>query len=95
MLNGKRAVDKKLILLGILFTNRKQEVIQNISDENFLKVKHKVFIYDRIMYLMPIVISCLVAMYVENVSQSVSKTLIWIIGTVLIGSVAGYFAQRS
>lgn len=91
----KRAVDKKINSLRDIVYKQEAGSNQNISDENFLKVKHKVFIYDRIMYLMPIVISCLVAMYVENVSQSVSKTLIWIIGTVLIGSVAGYFAQRS
>ena len=91
----KKAIDKKINSLRDIVYKQEAGSNQNISDENFLKVKHKVFIYDRIMYLMPIVISCLVAIYVENVSQSVSKTLIWIIGTVLIGSIAGYFAQRS
>jgi len=90
----KKKLDKKVTSWRDIINKQEVGADQHISSENYTKLKRKVFIYDKILMLFPVVVVYIFSTWVESASKRVSYVMGAIMICIFIGTLCGYFAIK-
>ncbi len=86
----KKEADKRMNSRRDIIVKQEEGSDQHISQEDFIAVKRKVFLYDRFMFMLPLIITYFCSLYIENAAHSVALTMGAIVISLFIGALCGY-----
>ena len=92
-LRVKKRIDVRVNSLRDIIIKQDAGANQNITDEDFIAVKRKVFLYDKFMFVLPLVLIYFITLYIEKAARSVSSAVAYIALSVIFGAICGFIGQ--